>query len=46
MPAPGVPLQKLGCLTLGVFDDSDPPAGHVMTLRCIELGEQRGCDSA
>jgi alkanesulfonate monooxygenase SsuD/methylene tetrahydromethanopterin reductase-like flavin-dependent oxidoreductase (luciferase family) len=46
MPAPGVPLQKLGFLTIGVFDDADPRAGHETTLRVIELGEQLGFDSA
>ncbi|MCZ2830800.1 LLM class flavin-dependent oxidoreductase [Modestobacter sp. VKM Ac-2986] len=46
MPAPGVPLQKLGFLTIGVFDEADPRAGHETTLRVIELGEQLGFDSA
>ncbi|MFQ1003942.1 LLM class flavin-dependent oxidoreductase [Modestobacter sp. SSW1-42] len=46
MPASGVPLQKLGFLTIGLFDDTDPRAGHETTLRVIELGEQLGFDSA
>ena len=40
------PLQKLGFLTIGLFDEADPRAGHESTLRIIELGEQLGFDSA
>ena len=40
------PLRKLGFLTIGLFDEDDPAAGHESTLRIIELGEQLGFDSA
>ncbi|WP_213814284.1 LLM class flavin-dependent oxidoreductase [Glaciihabitans sp. dw_435] len=40
------PLAKLGFLTIGSFDESDPFGGHDTTLRVIELGEQLGFDSA
>jgi alkanesulfonate monooxygenase SsuD/methylene tetrahydromethanopterin reductase-like flavin-dependent oxidoreductase (luciferase family) len=46
MPAPSVPLQKLGFLTIGLFDGADPGPGHETTLAIIELGEQLGFDSA
>src|ERR687885_896447 len=46
MPAPGTPLQKLGFLTIGLFDGADPGPGHETTLQVIELGEQLGFDSA
>ncbi|MBB3083890.1 LLM class flavin-dependent oxidoreductase [Geodermatophilus sabuli] len=46
MPAPSVPLQKLGFLTIGSFDGADPGPGHETTLRVIELGERLGFDSA
>ncbi|MEU2348729.1 LLM class flavin-dependent oxidoreductase [Modestobacter sp. NPDC049651] len=46
MPAPGTPLEKLGFLTIGLFDDADPAAGHETTLQVIELGERLGFDSA
>src|SRR5689334_1884588 len=46
MPRPGVPLQSLGFLTIGLFDPADPAAGHESTLRVIELGERLGFDSA
>lgn len=39
-------LQKLGFLTIGLFDRDDPAGGHESTLRMIELGEQLGFDSA
>ncbi|GLY30367.1 LLM class flavin-dependent oxidoreductase [Kineosporia sp. NBRC 101731] len=39
-------LQRLGFLTIGLFDEADPRAGHESTLRIIELGEQLGFDSA
>ena len=45
-PANWEPLQKLGFLTIGLFDGADPRAGHESTLRIIELGEQLGFDSA
>ncbi|MEV4312959.1 LLM class flavin-dependent oxidoreductase [Actinocrispum sp. NPDC049592] len=40
------PLRKLGFLTIGLFDEDDPRAGHESTLEIIELGEQLGFDSA
>jgi alkanesulfonate monooxygenase SsuD/methylene tetrahydromethanopterin reductase-like flavin-dependent oxidoreductase (luciferase family) len=40
------PLRKLGFLTIGLFDESDPRQGHLSTLEIIELGEQLGFDSA
>jgi alkanesulfonate monooxygenase SsuD/methylene tetrahydromethanopterin reductase-like flavin-dependent oxidoreductase (luciferase family) len=46
MPSPGAPLEKLGFLTIGLFDESDPAAGHRTTLEIIELGERLGFDSA
>src|ERR671929_86253 len=46
MPLPGEPLQKLGFLTIGLFDGADPGPGHETTLQVIELGEQLGFDSA
>jgi alkanesulfonate monooxygenase SsuD/methylene tetrahydromethanopterin reductase-like flavin-dependent oxidoreductase (luciferase family) len=46
MPAPGTPLEKLGFLTIGLFDPADPAAGHETTLQVIELGERLGFDSA
>ncbi|GAB3576584.1 LLM class flavin-dependent oxidoreductase [Amycolatopsis endophytica] len=39
-------LRKLGFLTIGLFDESEPRAGHEATLDVIELGEQLGFDSA
>jgi alkanesulfonate monooxygenase SsuD/methylene tetrahydromethanopterin reductase-like flavin-dependent oxidoreductase (luciferase family) len=46
VPDPSVPLEKLGFLTIGLFDGADPAPGHETTLRVIELGEQLGFDSA
>ncbi|MCW2530659.1 MAG: putative monooxygenase [Blastococcus sp.] len=46
MPSPSVPLEKLGFLTIGSFDDADPGRGHQTTLDVIELGERLGFDSA
>ncbi len=46
MPIPGTPLRRLGFMTIGLFDEADPAAGHESTLRIIELGEQLGFDSA
>ncbi|MFE6052660.1 LLM class flavin-dependent oxidoreductase [Kitasatospora sp. NPDC056446] len=40
------PLQKLGFLTIGLFDEADPRRGHESTLDLITLGEQLGFDSA
>ncbi|KOV76899.1 luciferase [Nocardia sp. NRRL S-836] len=42
----GMPLRKLGFLTIGSFDEHDPAAGHASTLDLIELGEELGFDSA
>ena len=46
MPTPDVPLEKLGFLTLGLFDGDDPGPGMESTLEVIELGDQLGFDSA
>jgi alkanesulfonate monooxygenase SsuD/methylene tetrahydromethanopterin reductase-like flavin-dependent oxidoreductase (luciferase family) len=46
MPVPGVALQRLGFLTIGLFDGDDPAKGHRTTLEMIELGEQLGFDNA
>lgn len=46
MPDRSQPLQRLGFLTIGLFDPEDPAAGHESTLQIIELGEQLGFDSA
>jgi len=45
MPEPGVPLEKLGFLTIGLFDGDDPGPGHQDTLAMMELGERLGFDS-
>ena len=46
MPRSSEPLRRLGFLTIGLFDEADPRAGHESTLSIIELGEQLGFDSA
>jgi len=46
MPSPSEALEKLGFLTIGLFDRDDPAAGHESTLRVVELGERLGFDSA
>jgi alkanesulfonate monooxygenase SsuD/methylene tetrahydromethanopterin reductase-like flavin-dependent oxidoreductase (luciferase family) len=46
MPHPGIPLEKLGFLTIGLFDPADPAPGHETTLQVVELGERLGFDSA
>jgi alkanesulfonate monooxygenase SsuD/methylene tetrahydromethanopterin reductase-like flavin-dependent oxidoreductase (luciferase family) len=46
MPQPGIPLARLGFLTIGLFDGADPGPGHETTLAIIELGERLGFDSA
>jgi alkanesulfonate monooxygenase SsuD/methylene tetrahydromethanopterin reductase-like flavin-dependent oxidoreductase (luciferase family) len=46
MPSPSVPLEQLGFLTIGSFDEADPAAGHRTTLEVIGLGERLGFDSA
>jgi alkanesulfonate monooxygenase SsuD/methylene tetrahydromethanopterin reductase-like flavin-dependent oxidoreductase (luciferase family) len=46
MPQPGMPLEKLGFLTIGLFDGQDPGPGHQETLEMIELGERLGLDAA
>lgn len=46
MPTESQPLRHLGFLTIGLFDEADPGAGHETTLRIIELGERLGFDSA
>ncbi len=45
MPDRNTPLEKLGFLTIGLFDPADPAAGHEETLRVIELAERLGFDS-
>ena len=39
-------LERLGFLTIGLFDGADPGPGHETTLRVIQLGEELGFDSA
>src|SRR5579862_8620538 len=46
MPQPGTSLERLGFLTIGLFDGDDPGAGRRTTLEIIELGERLGFDSA
>jgi alkanesulfonate monooxygenase SsuD/methylene tetrahydromethanopterin reductase-like flavin-dependent oxidoreductase (luciferase family) len=46
MPEAGVALDRLGFLTIGLFDGQDPGPGHRVTLEMIELGERLGFDSA
>jgi alkanesulfonate monooxygenase SsuD/methylene tetrahydromethanopterin reductase-like flavin-dependent oxidoreductase (luciferase family) len=46
MPRAGVALERLGFLTIGLFDGNDPAAGHRTTLEMIELGERLGFDNA
>ena len=46
MPQPGAALEKLGFLTIGLFDGQDPGPGHQVTLEMIELGERLGFDAA
>ncbi|HVW41345.1 MAG TPA: LLM class flavin-dependent oxidoreductase [Amycolatopsis sp.] len=46
MPLPSQPLRKLGFLTIGLFDEADPRAGHESTLDIIALGERLGFDTA
>jgi alkanesulfonate monooxygenase SsuD/methylene tetrahydromethanopterin reductase-like flavin-dependent oxidoreductase (luciferase family) len=46
MPQPGTALEKLGFLTIGLFDGADPGPGHEVTLAMIELGERLGFDAA
>src|SRR5487761_2610058 len=46
MPIPGVALERLGFLTIGLFDANDPARGHRTTLEMIDLGEALGFDNA
>lgn len=46
MPPKSEPLRKLGFLTIGLFGEHDPGAGHRSTLDIIALGEDLGFDSA
>src|SRR4051812_7985999 len=46
MPIPSRPLEQLGFLTIGLFDEADPRPGHETTLEVVELGERLGFDSA
>jgi alkanesulfonate monooxygenase SsuD/methylene tetrahydromethanopterin reductase-like flavin-dependent oxidoreductase (luciferase family) len=45
MPTPSQPLERLGFLSIGLFDRDDPAPGHESLLQVIELGEQLGFDS-
>ncbi|WP_082983002.1 LLM class flavin-dependent oxidoreductase [Mycobacterium sp. 1423905.2] len=45
MPERGIPLRRLGFLTIGRFDHADPEPGHEETLRMIERAEALGFDS-
>ena len=46
MPSPGIPLESMGFLTIGLFDPANPRPGHESVLEVIELGERLGFDSA
>src|ERR1700723_661196 len=46
MRPPGGALDRLGFLTIGLFDGDNPGPGHRTTLEIIELGERLGFDSA
>jgi alkanesulfonate monooxygenase SsuD/methylene tetrahydromethanopterin reductase-like flavin-dependent oxidoreductase (luciferase family) len=46
VPTADTPLQKLGFLTIGVFDGADPRPGMEALLTQIQLGEELGFDSA
>src|ERR1700722_19992792 len=46
VPQSSEPLRKLGFLTIGLFDETEPRAGHESTMSIIELGERLGFDSA
>jgi alkanesulfonate monooxygenase SsuD/methylene tetrahydromethanopterin reductase-like flavin-dependent oxidoreductase (luciferase family) len=46
MPRPGIALERLGFLTIGLFNGDDPGPGHETTLEIIALGERLGFDSA
>lgn len=46
MPHPGTALEKLGFLTIGLFDGQDPGPGHQYALEMIKLAERLGFDSA
>ncbi len=39
-------MRRMGFLTIGSFDPTDPRPGHESTLRVVELGERLGFDSA
>jgi alkanesulfonate monooxygenase SsuD/methylene tetrahydromethanopterin reductase-like flavin-dependent oxidoreductase (luciferase family) len=41
-----MPLERLGFLTIGLFDPDDPRPGHEATLEVIQFGERLGFDSA
>lgn len=46
VPTADTALQKLGFLTIGVFDGADPRPGMEALLTQIQLGEDLGFDSA
>ena len=39
------PLERLGFLTIGTYDEADPAGGHEATLQLIERAEALGFDS-
>jgi hypothetical protein len=39
VPTPDKPRRKLGFLTIGLFDESDPGRGHESTLEIIGLDD-------
>ena len=46
MPHRGAALDRLGFLTIGLFDGANPGPGHETALEIIALGERLGFDSA
>lgn len=45
VPKRGMPLRRLGFLTIGRFNEANPGPGHEETLRMIERAEALGFDS-
>lgn len=41
MPTPSQPLRRLGFLTIGLFDPSDPAAGHESTADVEDFSKAR-----
>src|SRR5436305_1384712 len=46
MPTPDAPLERLGFLTIGLFDVADPAAGHRTTLEFTERTVSAGVPAA